>query len=197
MMYEIAFNKGAVPHKFKHLLNLRILQDGVWLAGGAIRAMMGSNEKIDDFDLFFAERPLVERTRKILEDDGFVLKFECPQGFLYTYKKITNNGMLKVQIICEHFYRDMEDVMAEFDLTACRFVTDGKTVGFYYSSYRDTKKKRIVFNQMPYPAATLKRIAKYGNKGYYMPGSEAQKFVEHVYELGFGALPMNERVYID
>lgn len=89
--------------KVNWILNSGLINENVWLAGGALRTLIDPTEKICDYDLFFKQRennpfePFdltidrndgeVLKTKEKLEKLGFKLTFECPQGKLYSYEK--------------------------------------------------------------------------------------------------------------
>ena len=173
-------------------LTYELINDHVWLAGGAIRSAI-MDEPIADYDLFFYS--IIDSFNTIirLEELGAELIFKCPEGKLTSFKL---HGM-KIQCITEDFYASMVDLINTFDITACRYVTDGKIILTYYSSVRDTLSKKINLHRVMYPVATLKRIAKYAFKGYKLTNKASKFFVEGVYEKGLRQDPLNTRVYID
>jgi hypothetical protein len=176
----------------QQFLSYNLLNDNVWLAGGAIRSAI-NDEPICDYDLFF--RSTIDSFNTIirLEELGAELVFKCPEGKLTTFKL---NGM-KIQCITEDYYPSMETLIDTFDITACRYVTDGKVILTYYSSVRDTLKKQINLHRVMYPVATMKRVAKYANKGYTLTSKASKFFVEGIYEKGKTGKELNTRVYID
>ena len=174
-------------------LKMGILSRTVWLAGGAIRSAIGS-EPISDYDLFFRSEIDAARTRVSLKSDhGFEVIFKCPEGKLTTFKR----GDMKVQCITENYYISMSALIDTFDISACRYATDGASILTTYSAVRDTLKKRIGLHAVNYPVATLKRVAKYSAKGYVLTSAAAKKFTEIVWERGRTGQELNTRVYID
>ena len=173
-------------------LSLKLINNQVWLAGGAIRSAI-AREPISDYDLFFSNSLTAGQTTLKLEDLGAEIIFKCPQGKLTTYKK---DGM-KIQCITEDFYSDMNILIETFDITACRYVTDGVTILTKYSSVRDTLKKNINLHVVTYPVATMKRVVKYSNKGYTLTNKAAKMFVQGIYDKGVQRKELNTRVYID
>lgn len=172
---------------------LSLLNDKIWLAGGALRSAYNKTEDIVDYDLFFSSKQFVEPTKQKLEQKGYKKIFECPEGKLTTY--CLND--IKVQCITEFYYSQQFNLIDSFDICACRYSTNGKNVYTFYSSLRDSKKKLINLNRIDFPAATLKRIAKYSKKGYRLTNKATEKFVNHIYESGKNNLDLDNRIYID
>jgi hypothetical protein len=173
-------------------LSYNLINDGVWLAGGAIRSAI-MDEPIADYDLFFNSNIYSFNTIIRLEELGAELIFKCPEGKLTSFKL---HGM-KIQCITEDYYPSMESLVDTFDITACRYATDGKVIYTRYSSVRDTLSKKINLHRVTYPVATMKRVAKYAFKGYKLTDKASKLFVEDIYEKGEKKIPLNTRVYID
>ncbi len=68
------------------ILDSGLIGNGVWLSGGALRTLFKPETKVDDFDLFFQNLDLVQTTRERVEALGGQLIYECPLGYLFTYK---------------------------------------------------------------------------------------------------------------
>jgi hypothetical protein len=171
----------------------QLIWDGWWLAGGAIRASFADDEEIMDYDLFFKNKLCAAGASIKLEELGYKVIFNCPEGKLTTYKK----DNIKVQIITENFYSDVESLINTFDIKACRVVFDGKFIYGYYSSIRDIIKKSIKLHRVDFPAATMKRIAKYIKKGYTLDNQAIKFFIDTIYSAGFAHKDIDRRFYID
>lgn len=191
----INIHKGSatvVRDNLVQFFRLNLLNDKTWLAGGALRSALTS-ALISDYDVFFSNTYESARVEVELEHLGAETVFKCPEGKLTT---MTFDGM-KIQLITEFFYENMEHLIDTFDITACRFATDGKVMVTKYSSIRDTYKKRINLHRVDFPVATMKRIAKYANKGYTITSKCAKLFVDIVYNRGVADIELDTRVYID
>lgn len=189
---KLSYDRIKNNVQIKEFIDLNLLEDGIWLAGGALRSVIG-DEPIADYDLFFRHGLVAAKTRVELESKGFETVFKCPEGKLTTYKK----GDMKVQCITENYYPSMQDLLDTFDISACRYATDGTVFISYYSAIRDTLKKQINLHRVDYPVATLKRVAKYAAKGYKLTSKAATYFTQIVYDRGVRGEELNTRVYID
>jgi len=175
-------------------LELNLLDETTWLAGGAIRDALNGNYEVSDYDMFFSNKLSSERVALCLEDDyGFECVFKCPNGELTTFKK---DGV-KIQLVTKLYYDNMENVIDTFDITACRHITDGKIIVTKYSSIRDTFKKRINLHVIHYPSATMKRIQKYIQKGFVLTNSAVETYIDHIYTSGAVGDVLDKRFYID
>ena len=177
----------------REFMELNLLGDGRWLAGGCFRHLFNPTDKVVDFDMFFLDRYSALAVECELEGLGFKTIFQCPEGKLRTFKR----GEIKIQSIKERFYSSLKELIDSFDITACRFVYDGKNIFTYYSSIRDTKKKVIRINQITYPNSTLKRIGKYILKDYTLSNQAIETIINYVYDCGRNLIPINSRFYID
>lgn len=188
----LSYDRIRSYEPIKPFLALNLLSNDVWLAGGALRSVIGK-EPIADYDMFFRSELAAAKTRVELEHKGAETIFKCPEGKLTTYKL---DGM-KIQCITENYYIRAFDLMDSFDITACRYACDHTFFWSHYSSIRDTKKKQINLYSIDYPVASMKRVAKYSAKGYRLTNEAATKFTETIYKRGVNLEGLNTRVYID
>ena len=104
---------------------------------------------------------------------------------------------MKIQLITEFFYDSTEQLLDSFDITACRFSYDGDYLSTFYSAIRDTTNKRIRLHKITHPAATMKRIAKYAQKGYRLDNQAVDHFIQNAYDAGVEGRELDRRIYID
>jgi hypothetical protein len=76
---------------------------------------------------------------------------------------------IRVQLIKVSFYADLEAVLGSFDFTLCQLGWEPKTDDFICgdTSLYDIANKRIVMNKLQFPVASLRRIIKYTNQGFW------------------------------
>jgi hypothetical protein len=180
-------------YKFHDFIALNLLNEHTWLGGGALRSALADDEEVVDYDLFFNNSLGAAKVEVELESLGAETIFKCPEGKLTT---MVYNGM-KIQLITEFFYVNMEECINSFDINACRFITDGINVYTKYSAVRDVLKKQITLNRVDFPTATMLRVAKYAKKGYKLKSTTAKNFVEEIWQRGKDNLDIDMRVYID
>lgn len=154
---------------------LSLVGNGVVLAGGALRTLVDHSEEIQDYDLFFLDQSKIETTKESLVSKGYKNIFTCPKGELFTYYNEDEN--IKVQLINKRNYLDCNDLINSFDITACCCAYDGNNLYKHDRFVFDVLNKRLNINVVEYPVASMKRIAKYINKGYVLTNEAAEKFV--------------------
>jgi hypothetical protein len=161
------------------------------LAGGAIRAYL-NKEEISDYDLFFFNQHEAIAVKQCLLNNKFKIVFECPEGKLTTFKK----KRLKIQLITERYYESVEDLLNSFDFTITQFALYNDKLYTNKRALRDTREKKIRFNKITYPSATLGRFYKFQNKGYHLDSIAKNDFVQRLLTQQSDFIDIN-RVYID
>ena len=170
---------------------LGIIGNGVVLAGGALRSLVDPEDIICDYDLFFTDTSKIESTKKYFLKKGYTKAFECPEGKLVTFK----NEDTKVQLINKRDYSSCEDIIGSFDITACCAAYDGKEFYKHSRFVFDNLNKLINLNAIEYPMATMKRIAKYAQKGFRLTTEATDKFITFVNQVAL--TDDNRAFYID
>ena len=170
---------------------LKYLSEDVLLAGGAIRTVLEcSNEEVSDYDFFFKTFKVVAELRERLVKDEWEIVFQCPEEKLFTYKK----GEHKLQLICEFEYSSMENLLNEFDMTACCGGFYNGAIYFTRPFVRAVFSKKLRIQNVTYPVATIKRLIKYEKKGYNV----TQAVIDLVNSIeGKSFDDESKRVYID
>lgn len=161
------------------------------LAGGAIRAYL-NKEEISDYDLFFFNQAEKMAVKKFLLDNKFKIIFECPEGKLVTFRK----KKLKIQLITEKYYSSVEELLNSFDFTVAQFALFEGKLYTTKQALKDTRQKKIRFNKITYPSATLGRFYKFQNKGYHLDAIAKNDFVQRLLTQQQDFIDLN-RVYID
>tara|TARA_Y100001973_G_C5180896_1_gene324835 strand:+ start:852 stop:1451 length:600 start_codon:yes stop_codon:yes gene_type:complete len=170
MIKRLRLNTQKVENKIPVVIQEILLDKSAMLAGGAARSLM-TNERINDFDLFFVSEHGLKETKEYLEYQKFKLVFSCPKGELFTYKKYG----LKIQLINKRYYNGYYDLLNSFDFNCCMFVLDLNDDGpIGINSYIfttndaiiDSRNKEVNINRIEYPVATISRFIKYSKKGW-------------------------------
>lgn len=139
----------------------------IWLAGGAIRrTIMGQSLERADLDFFF------ENQDAFNDFHSTMISGECNENTKVIEKQ--NNWTYKnsflgydVQAICFQYYDSPDSLINEFDYTICQFATDGDWVWTGDMSLWDSARKRLRPNKITMPVASLRRLLKYTNQGFY------------------------------
>ena len=161
---RIYSTSNVAAYKFHKLRPvLKYLNSNIYLAGGALRTILKcSGELVSDFDFFFKNFEEVEKLREKLDYNGWEQTYECPQGFLYTYKKSNH----KLQLICETEYNSANFLISSFDVSACMCALHEEVLTFTREFVRSVKTKNLRTCNVTFPVATIKRLIKYAQKGY-------------------------------
>lgn len=156
-------------------------ENAVWVAGGALRTMFCPTEAVSDYDLFFRSKAHMNVVRNRLEDDGFRCVFACPKGELFTYKWRS----VKVQLIAKRFYSSARDLIESFDFTVCQAAFDGRSVTLTKEMIKSVKTKKLYVNTITYPVASLNRMMKYKEKGYFVGEDVLREIVTQIADRRF------------
>lgn len=137
------------------------LKKGPWLAGGACRRILQSeNLEGGDIDIFFSSR----NSRKEFEEA--LSRFEIlHKSNMATSYKVDN---LIVQTIKRELYLTLEDVFRDFDFSACQIASDGKWLAGTPQAIRDIKTRTLRFAPQGKVSkgTVITRMAKYLNHGF-------------------------------
>lgn len=170
---------NIAPKRFEHIqhiLDLGILNKGVWLAGGAMQTIVNPTIKVKDYDLFFSGPDQVVDTKRRLEANDYHLLFECPNGHLFTYGR--GKEFPVVQLITKFYYTSMQHVIDTFDIEATMIITDGVSLVTTRNAINGAKKKVVFLHAITFPVATLNRLFKYKiRKGFEIHPEALFQFV--------------------
>lgn len=192
--------KESKLEKFKFISS--ILSPSVILAGGALRSLIDKDSEILDLDLFFVNVVGLNKKTiknqieaKITKEMAYEKIFQCQKDELRSFINPDPEKYPKIQLIDlkSKFYKNPEDVINEFDINAGRIAYDGEIFYVSFAAVRDIMHKHISLNKLTYPISTIKRIAKYSQKGYNTTIA-AMDFVRMVREIEGD---FDETVYVD
>lgn len=176
--------------------------EGVYLAGGALRNLLGGDDIIADIDLFFKNEKALKSAERIMKgyegsDDGcWYEAFRCPAGELITYKTTIDKpdedktdddyrSQRKVQFITKSFYKSPVELINSFDfIPTCACLYDN--VLYTHPDWAShVKRKTLGLHFVSYPVATLSRMLKYSHKGYKVLPETLLKLVIDINEGDF------------
>lgn len=176
--------KEILTERVPELANImRKVPSKVFLAGGAIRTLISTDEEFDaektDIDLFFFSPDELNIVKEFLENKTNYHKvFQCPEGKLASYVFLNGEEpKWKIQCISVSYYDDLKEVIDSFDFTCTQFGTDWEVGLMGETSEKDVMNKHLVFHKVTYPSSTLRRMMKYSRKGYHMEENDFQHFV--------------------
>jgi hypothetical protein len=142
----------------------RLLNATVWIAGGAVRRTISKEKLNSDIDLFFNSLESVNKFRESIKD--LIVSSKENQHNIQI-KLLLDKKEYLFQLITIRYYNGPEEVINSFDYTICQFVYDGEKI--YCGDYAlwDLGRKRLVVNQITYPIASLRRLLKYAEQGFF------------------------------
>ena len=197
-----------LPEEFRDCLDdvpylLEILDNyvGVFLAGGALRTLVSTDEEFSpentDIDLFFSDRNVANQVMKFFSENNYHKFYECPEGKLTSFVYLENDEpKWHIQCVMVDFYPSVAAVINSFDFTVTQFGTDGDEFVMGDTSQADVLGKELKWHKITYPASSLKRLMKYARKGYYMKEEEYQSFVNKIWEHDWN-ITDTRLVYVD
>ena len=147
-----------------------------WLGGGAALALYtGEIDKIKDWDLFFKSPQLLSVAK-----DEYI-----KQGFNETITSdwsisLEMSGVI-VQLVTRHYYNETEDIFRKFDFTICCFAVRGNDIYYTEMAKEDLNKKEFNFIYTENLPTCIKRIARYGAKGF-MPSSQFTQDITNTFK---------------
>ena len=173
-LFEL-FDKSIIPKPVK---------DQIWVAGGAIRRTIANQPLDTDVDYFFKKGSKSLDFKGLLsqrnENDVEVLR-KTDTATTYVVRYTNDNqqtSTIKVQEIKVDFYDSIEQLLNTFDFTICQFAYDGENLHCGDYSLHDLGRKRLVINNITYPVASLRRLIKYTQQGYYACQGTMTQFLE-------------------
>jgi len=135
--------------------------EGCWLAGGAALALYtGDTHQIKDWDLFFKSWDYWKYAKEVFENLGFKYKTESEWSHSFELSGV------EVQLVTRHFYDKVDEIFDKFDFTVCCFALDGSELCYTREAKRDVEKKELNFIYTENLPTCIKRVARYGAKGY-------------------------------
>jgi len=139
--------------------------EGCWIAGGAALALYtGDYNQIKDWDVFFSSRKRWGEAKQIFESKGFVKTTESEWSVTFQLAGVD------LQLVTRHWYREVADIFRKFDFTVCCFAIDGDDFCYIMDAKNDAMAKEFNFIYTDNLSVCIKRIARYGAKGYYPSG---------------------------
>ncbi len=159
------------------LFHLPSLKDVGWLAGGALRRLITKQKLDSDFDFFFKSPDSFEGFYKGIKSCKNIKvqkEFRNEHNITLIVNVVgSEDGELeiieglKLQLINIQYYNTIEEVLESFDYTLCQVALDDGNLVLGDTTLWDLGNKRIVINKITYPVASLRRLLKYTNQGYY------------------------------
>lgn len=143
-------------------------KNGPWIAGGAaLRWWQGLPVGENDIDVFCANARQVESVVERIKDYGrWQRKYETDNAITLSYwSKGNSSKTWTIQIIKRRYYKNLQEVIASFDMTVCEIGTGGNEWELGASTAKDIRERNLNF-KLPLQPDALKRLIKYWTYGY-------------------------------
>lgn len=132
-----------------------------WLAGGAALALYsGETSDIKDWDVFLTSYQHLLSVREELFKIDFVETSRTDWSV-----NLEKSGVI-VQLVTKNYYNTIKQIFEKFDFTICCFAIDGEYVYFSNQAKEDLDKREFNFIYTENILSCIKRIARYGAKGF-------------------------------
>ncbi len=165
-----------LPSISRIVLRTAQVLDGCWVAGGAaLELFTGDVYKIKDWDLFFRSKACWDRAKSVFENHGFIKSTESEWSVTFS------RAGVDVQLVTRYYYKKFEDIFKKFDFVVCCFAIDGDDICYYKQAKEDVKSGHLNFIYTENLATCVKRIARYGAKGF-VPSDRFTKNIAGVFK---------------
>ena len=182
MLEDIFSNSDTTikPKKESNVFNIveTVYEDagldcGPWIAGGMGRNIAVGETSYNDIDVWFKTPYQLEQTKKRLENAfGWEMFESYNSDNALTYKI----GKHTVQLIKRDYYKNIDEVFANFDFTCCQIGVD-KDLKIYGPGIQDAMNYKLKVQKLD-RKGFLARYAKYVGYGYTMNPEEFVKIIE-------------------
>jgi len=148
-----------------------------WIAGGAAREMILGKEFTADVDVFFRTTETFEKwsthfsqPNRPVKDTDYALTYTLPYG----------DNTIDVQLVHWNFWKDLEEVFSDFDITLTQFAWDGYNIYYTEEAIKALALNVIEVNNIKSGVGMIQRWIKYVNKGFNLPDETIQKGLQRI-----------------
>ena len=133
------------------------------------------NQDLDsDVDIFCRS---LEQYDMLVKNIGLKPIVENEHNITYLLP-VNKEKSIKLQIVKIGTYNSVLELISFFDFTLCQLAYDGEMLYSGEFTLFDLMRKRIVINKITYPVASLRRLIKYTNQGFYACNGCLTQFLE-------------------
>lgn len=165
-----------IPEIYQEIIDTVADLDGCWLAGGAALSLyMRDLSDVKDWDLFFDSVEAKEAAAEEFIRLGYSLS-QSRSDWSANYFKNEN----QIQFIDFRNFEGPEDIFSGFDISVCCFAVEGNTMVYTEQARQDVENRVMNFLTTDHPVICLKRIARYGAKGFKPTTQFALDFINEI-----------------
>ncbi len=174
---------------------IKDVQASYWFAGGALRRPILGQDTIDksDFDIFFSAETefnfvlaaFLKAGFKEVRRNDFNTQLDKEEDFDNEKADGKVKKTFRVQLIKLAYFNTLEDVLTSFDFTLCQVGWNPRNDEFICgdTALFDIANKKILINKITYPVASLRRLIKYTQQGFYACGGCLTHFLSTIQEF--------------
>jgi hypothetical protein len=156
------------------------IEQGPWVAGGAVRRLLSDDFGAGDIDIFLPERlcgfwndqkcnltPLVDRIDNIFHEQitSRTAKKNLNEYVFGLNKPFNPNKIIKVQVVHKNRFDSIEALLSDFDFTICMAATDGWRWVAYEQIMSDIERRQFGIQSVQRRGMEIRRMIKYCNFG--------------------------------
>ncbi len=181
-LYEYVRGKGIDLSKLgeaaNFILDLVSETDGCWLAGGSVLAIYRDKlDEIKDYDIFFDSEETLLFVEDELVNNGFKISNKSK------WSKSFKRDNIIVQLVYISFYESIDAIFNDFDISVCCFALENGSLVYSKMAEKDVENMVMNFIHTKHPVICMKRIARYGAKGFKLTTDFAMRLVKGIREL--------------
>lgn len=210
---EFAGRVDAKINDFREVLETLVRpswENGPWVAGGSVRRLISGSDPLgSDIDVFFAyEQQKDDFLARVTKDFKVLSSFSNELNTTLTLEmpiatsvdafgdsKLEKTIVVKLQAIHVDYYEGPAAIIDSFDYTICQLVTDGKQMLVGPYTLFDIGRKRLALHRLTYAVATMRRMVKYTQQGFYACPGMMTNLLNQVVDNP--ALINSDYVYLD
>lgn len=143
------------------------LKEGPWIAGGAcLRWFQNQPVGESDIDIFCASEAQANSIINEIKSYGrWSTKYESDNAVTLSYYSKKNSKNWTLQVIKRRYFRDLKEVIDNFDISVCQIGTGGNEWLLGKNTALDIRERNLRMN-IPLQPDAAKRLAKYWTYGY-------------------------------
>jgi hypothetical protein len=161
---------------------------GCFIAGGAVLSTV-TKKPINDYDVYpKSEESLKDAITRLTEDECFLVNIS-DRAITFKSNQIKNDDGERaiIQVMTFDFFETAEKIFNKFDFTVCMgaYDCDIEDYVFHDDFFVDVASKTLRFNHnTSFPLASMLRVSKYRDKGFFVPKKEMIKMSLAVAQKG-------------
>lgn len=159
----------------KPFLELGILNENTYLAGGALIPIWNPIAPVKDYDIFFSSEKFIQSTI----DKLYSLEFRPVNSAKQTTYSIYQKNDIKIQLVTDMLGTPW-NIISEFDLLPACLITDGVNIYTYHQAFDCVDLKYLAINKVTYPLSCLNRILKYHTTKGFTLGNVYEEFLNQI-----------------